>query len=128
MSGARAPQFRLNWSPPAAPEDCELLEQLRRLDGIPAEVLENARVMEYALPVLRADTTLYRNYVYAAEPPLSLPIFAYGGRADPNVSAEHVEAWREQTTGAFVRREFAGGHFFIHSGSEFLEALLQDAL
>ena len=128
VSGARAPQFRLNWTPPPAPDDRELLEQLRRLDGIPTEVLENPQVLEYALPVFRADTALFRNYVYATEAPLPLPIFAYGGRSDPNVSPEHVEAWREQTTSTFVRREFEGGHFFINSASEeFLPTLLKDA-
>jgi surfactin synthase thioesterase subunit/glycosyltransferase involved in cell wall biosynthesis len=129
VSGARAPQFRLNWTPPPAPDDRELLEQLRRLDGIPSEVLADPEVMKYALPVLRADTALFRNYVYTAEPPVPIPIFAYGGRSDPNVSTEQVEAWREQTTAAFVRREFEGGHFFINSASkEFLRTLLQDAL
>jgi surfactin synthase thioesterase subunit/glycosyltransferase involved in cell wall biosynthesis len=129
VSGARAPQFRLNWTPPPPPDDRELLEQLRRLEGIPADVLDNTQVMEYALPVLRADTALFRNYVYAVEPPLPLPIFAYGGCSDPNVSAEQVEAWREQTTAAFVRREFDGGHFFINSASEeFLRTLLADLI
>jgi medium-chain acyl-[acyl-carrier-protein] hydrolase len=122
VSGARAPQFRLHWTPPPAPDDRQLLQQL-----LPAELLDNPHVMEYALPVLRADTTLYRRYVYAAEAPLPLPIFAYGGHSDPNVSPEHIEAWREQTTSAFLRREFEGGHFFIHSaGDEFLRTLLAD--
>lgn len=125
VSGARAPQFRLGWTPPPAPDDREFLAQLRRLDGIAAEVLDHPEAMQYALPVLRADAGLYRNYVYSPEPPLECPIFAYGGRSDPNVGAEHVEAWREQTTGAFVRREFEGSHFFIH-GAEFLRALLAD--
>jgi len=40
-----------------------------------------------------------------------------------------VEAWRNQTTAAFVRREFEGGHFFINSASEeFLRTLLDDTL
>jgi surfactin synthase thioesterase subunit/glycosyltransferase involved in cell wall biosynthesis len=126
-SGARAPQFRLHWTPPPAPGDREFLEQLRRLDGIPAELLENQEAMEYALPVLRADAALYRNYVYAPEEPLPFPIFAYGGSCDPNVQREHVEAWREQTSARFTRREFEGGHFFIHSARDaFLSALMED--
>ena len=117
VSAARAPQFRLNWTPPPPPDDRELLEQLRRLDGIPSELFENPEAMQYALPALRTDTALYRNYVYTPEPPLPVPIFAYGGRADPNVTSEHVEAWREQTIADFTRREFAGGHFFLNSGA-----------
>jgi medium-chain acyl-[acyl-carrier-protein] hydrolase len=129
VSAARAPQFRLNWTPPPKPNDRELLEQLRRLDGVPSEVLDNPQMMQYALPVLRADTALFRNYVYLPEPPLPFPIFAYGGRLDPNVSTKHLEAWREQTTSTFVRREFEGGHFFINSAAdELLGVLLTDAL
>jgi surfactin synthase thioesterase subunit/glycosyltransferase involved in cell wall biosynthesis len=127
VSGARAPQFRLNWTPPPEPDDREFLEQLRRLDGIPAQMLESPEVMEYALPVLRADAALYRNYVYEPQEPFAFPIFAYGGATDPNVRTEHVDVWREQTRGRFARREFAGGHFFIHSDREaFLAALRED--
>jgi surfactin synthase thioesterase subunit len=83
--------------------------------------------MQYALPALRADTALYRNYIYAPEPPLPVPIFAYGGHSDPNVASEHIEAWREQTLSTFTRREFAGGHFFINTArEEFLRTLLED--
>ena len=90
-------------------------------------MLENPQVMEYTLPVLRADTALYRNYLYNPGEPFSFPVFAYGGSADPNVRTEHVDAWREQTSGRFARREFAGGHFFIHSEREvFLAALRED--
>ncbi|HTM49045.1 MAG TPA: alpha/beta fold hydrolase [Bryobacteraceae bacterium] len=127
VSASRAPQFRLNWTPPPAPTEAEFLEQLRRLDGIPAEILDNPQAMELALPVLLSDTALYRSYVYEPEPPLDIPIFAYGGREDPNIGPEHLEAWRAQTTSSFARREFEGGHFFIRSSREaFLAALLQD--
>jgi len=37
-----------------------------------------------------------------------------------------VEAWREQTTARYTRREFEGGHFFIKpSRDKFLAALLE---
>ena len=39
MSGARAPQFRLNHVPAADPTDEEFLDELRRLEGVPKEVL-----------------------------------------------------------------------------------------
>ncbi len=124
-SAARAPQYRLHWTPPPAPSDSEFLEQLRLLDGIPAAMLENPTLMEYALPVLRADAALYRNYVYEPGAPLPLPIFAYGGQSDPNVRSEQVEAWSAQTTAPFTSREFEGGHFFIHSPA-FLQAFIED--
>jgi surfactin synthase thioesterase subunit len=127
VSGARAPQFRLGWSPPPEPDDGELLEQLRRLDGVPAELLANRAAMQLALPALRADTALYRNWIYAPAPPLAMPIFAYAGISDPSVSVEQVDAWREQTASGFTCREFEGGHFFIRSARDvFLRTLLAD--
>jgi len=127
VSGARAPKFRLNWTPPPEPDENQFLEQLRILNGIPPEVLQNSDAMKLALPALRADTALYRNYVYTAGDPLPVPIFAYSGCADPNVTREHADAWREQTSAHFALREFEGGHFFIQfSADPFLRVLLED--
>ncbi len=128
-SGARAPQFREHYTPPPEPGDAEFIAELRRLEGFPAEILDNPEAMRLLLPALRADARLYRNYVYRPEPPFDFPIFAYGGLEDPNVRREHVEAWRQQTTGAFHLRGFRGGHFFLQRRrSEFLRELSEDLL
>jgi len=105
-SGARAPQFRRNYTPPPAPGDEQFLEEL---------------------PVLRADAALYRRYVYTEDAPLHCAIRAYGGAEDSNVRREHLEAWAEQTTASFAVRLFPGGHFYIErSQAEFLAALAAD--
>jgi medium-chain acyl-[acyl-carrier-protein] hydrolase len=126
VSGARAPQYRAGWSPPPPPADEEFRAQLRRLEGVPAEVLENDELMRLLLPLLRADTALYRNYVYSVEPPFDFPLRAYGGSSDPNVREEHVEAWSCQTTGGFAARIFEGGHFFPNSAPDFAASLAAD--
>lgn len=127
VSAARAPQFRLNHVPPPEPEDAELTDELRRLEGMPPEVLNNPELMKVALPALRADTRLYRNYVYASGDPLRLPIYGYGGLDDPNIQPEHLDRWSEQTTVGFQRRMFAGGHFYLQTAApSFLEALKTD--
>jgi surfactin synthase thioesterase subunit len=122
VSGARAPQFRAGWTPPPPPTEEEFRAQLERLEGVAPEVLDNDELMR----VLRADTALYRNYVYSAEAPFDFPIRAYGGSADPNVSREHVEAWALQTIGSFAARFFDGGHFYLNTASGFLPALAAD--
>ena len=127
VSAARAPQFRRNWTPPPEPSEEAFLEELRRLQGVPREILENRELMRLVLPALKADAALYRQYVYAEEPPLSCPIRAYGGESDPNISPSQLEAWREQTTASFAKRLFPGGHFFYQTvEEEFLRALASD--
>jgi medium-chain acyl-[acyl-carrier-protein] hydrolase len=124
VSAARAPQFRLNHVPGPEPSDAELIEGLRSLQGAPVEVLENRELMQLLLPALRADTSLYRNYIYAPEPPLACPIRAFGGADDPSIRPEHLEAWREQTSSSFDMRLFPGGHFFFRQNTaEFLDSL-----
>lgn len=125
VSGARAPQFRLGHVPGPEPSDAELVEQLRRLQGVPSGILENPEMMALLMPALRADTVLYRGYVYQPEAPLDCPIHAFGGRDDPNVTAEHLAAWGAQTSGPFRLQRFPGGHFFFHHNLEaFLRTLI----
>jgi surfactin synthase thioesterase subunit len=126
-SGARAPQFRHNYTPPPEPADEQFMEELQRLRGIPDELLDDAALMRAILPALRADAGLYRSYVYTEDAPLDCAIRAYGGAGDSNVRREHLEAWAEQTTASFAMRLFPGGHFYMQSAKvEFLAALAAD--
>jgi len=127
-SSARAPQFRRNHVPGPDPTDAQLLDQIRRLEGIPARVLYDLAVVRALLPALRADTRLYRHYVYEGEPPLPFPIRAYGGADDPHVRREHLEAWSEQSAAGFALRVFAGGHFYFQTCREEFRAALESDL
>jgi medium-chain acyl-[acyl-carrier-protein] hydrolase len=124
VSAARAPQFRLHHEPGPEPDEQSFLEELRRLEGMPREVLDKTELMRVALPALRADANLYRQYVYQPADPLPVPIHAYGGISDPNIRREHLERWQELTTREFSMEQFEGGHFFLQTAqSELLGRL-----
>jgi surfactin synthase thioesterase subunit len=126
VSAARAPQLRLGYVPPPEPSEEQLLEELRRLEGVPPGVLDSPEALRLALPVLRADTRLFRNYVYSREEPLAAPMLACGGESDPNVRPAHLEAWREQTSSDFLLRLYPGGHFYLQTApDEFFSDLLR---
>ena len=120
VSGRRAPQVPKG-EPPIynLPHD-EFIEELRRLDGTPAEVLEHPELMELMMPLLRADFSIVDTYEYFPEPPLDCGITAYGGLQDHEVSRENLEAWREQTRGSFTLRMLPGRHFFLQSHQQTL--------
>jgi medium-chain acyl-[acyl-carrier-protein] hydrolase len=127
VSGARAPRFRLGHVPPPEPSEEDFLKELDRLDGLPGQVRESGDLLKIVLPALRADTALYRGYVYTEEPALTTPIRAYGGANDPNIRPEHLQAWAQETTAEFTLRFFEGGHFFLETArTEFLAALAAD--
>lgn len=119
VSAARAPRYRLGRTSTPDPSDEDLTRELQQLGS-------NAEAIRLALPLLRADTRLYRNYAYRAEPPLATPIAAYGGESDLQVRPEHLEGWREETIKSFKRREFPGGHFFFQNEPKVLEAIAGD--
>jgi surfactin synthase thioesterase subunit/glycosyltransferase involved in cell wall biosynthesis len=127
VSGARAPQSRVGRAPQAEPTREELIAELRARDGTPTGLLDDPEFVRALLPLLGADTALYRSYVYVPEEPLAVPLRAYGGADDPHVSRDDLDAWRAQTTASFERREFPGGHFYLRSArSELLQALGRD--
>lgn len=93
----------------------EFIQELRRLEGTPPEILDNQELLELLLPVLRADFELIQTYEYVAKPRLKCPITVLGGIADKDVSREQLEAWREQSSGPFRMRLFPGNHFFLQT-------------
>ncbi len=127
VSGAGAPQSRLGRAPQAEPTREELLAELRARAGPAGGRLDDPELLRVLLPLLEADTALYRSYTYLPDEALALPLRAYGGADDPHVRGEDLEGWREQTTASFEIRVFAGGHFYMQSArAELLQALGRD--
>lgn len=127
VAGRAAPHLPDLQPPKHGLPDAELIEELRRLNGTPPDILENEELMRLMLPLLRADFAVCETASYAPEPPFEFPITAMGGIHDPDVSCERLEAWREQTNGQFMRRLFPGDHFFLHTAHlHLLQAFYRD--
>lgn len=127
VSGCQAPHLPHPWSRLHRLPDDELVAEMSRSRGaIPAEVMAEPEMLALFLPVLRADVEALETYRHRQGPPLSCPVTAYGGRDDPTVTRDQLEAWREVTDGRFGLRIFPGQHFYINTARElFLAALLQ---
>jgi len=117
VSGRRAPHRPC--PPPIydLPEP-QFIEKLRSLKGTPEEVLEHQEFLQMLIPMLRADFEVIETYKYSPRPALTCPITALGGLSDEKVGQEHLDAWRELTSGAFSMHMFAGDHFFINSAQK----------
>lgn len=126
VSGRSAPTIPYRGLPTHTLPDAEFIEELRRLNGTPRGVIENAELMELMLPLLRADFGLIQTYVYKPEPPLLCPITAIGGVQDEEVSRSDIQEWREQTS-SFSLKMIAGDHFFVQTaGAVLLEFLSRE--
>jgi surfactin synthase thioesterase subunit len=128
VSGRRAPPIPDTESPRYELSEPEFIAELRRLNGTPASVLDHPELMELLLPVIRADFAICQTYVYSSGPLLGCPISAFGGLEDRDVTREHLEAWRDQTSSSFVLRMLPGDHFFINAAQPVLLKLLSREL
>ena len=128
VSGRRAPQFGDSDSVTYNLDDAEFIEELRRLNGTPKEMLESPELMQLMGPVLRADFQVCQTYVYTDSPPLGCPITVFGGLQDKDVTREHLQPWRNHTSGSFKLRLLLGDHFFLHSSEAILLRLIAGEL
>lgn len=120
-AGRRAPQVSFPYEPIHRLPDADFLELLQnRYGALPEAVRVNPELVQFFLPVIRADMTLLETYQYHDEPPLDCPITAYGGQYDLSTTLPDLEAWKEQTGAGFRLRIFAGDHFFPQSHRELL--------
>jgi surfactin synthase thioesterase subunit len=115
VSSIPAPQVPTDQPPIHELPKEDLLKRLSGLDGTPKELIEHPELMDSWLPTFRADLEAVETYTYQDEPPLAVPIRAFGGRDDIFVSRSELARWREQTTSGFTLRVLPGGHFFVET-------------
>ncbi|MFI9208639.1 thioesterase II family protein [Streptomyces sp. NPDC053253] len=106
----------------------ELIGKLAKYGATPQALLDNREVLDFFLPVIRADFALSETAEEHPSPALDVPILALGGEDDAPVGMNELNAWSQHTTAAFRVRRFEGGHFFQFTNEEQLMELLREEL
>ncbi len=128
VSGCSAPHVKLFKEPTYDLPEPEFIAELRRLQGTPGEVLDNAELMQLMMPIIRADFKASQTYKYDPGPPLECSIRAFGGLKDEMVPREKVEAWSEHTRGSFRAQMLPGDHFFLNTSQSLLTRIIAQEL
>jgi surfactin synthase thioesterase subunit len=106
--------------------DAKLIAELRKQDGTPREVFEDAEMLRITLDCLRADYRVCAGYRHRVAPPLPVPIHVFAGRRD-DIEEARILAWESETSVRFSVQWFDGGHFFIRQHeATLLSALASD--
>ncbi|MCO7226511.1 thioesterase domain-containing protein [Pleionea sp. CnH1-48] len=98
----------------ALPYD-EFIEELKKMNGTPAEILTNRELMELFIPVLRSDFKMNETYRYTPSPKLSCPASIFRGTEEIEISEKDCLAWQTLFHQKIDYTDFPGDHFFIHS-------------
>jgi surfactin synthase thioesterase subunit/phosphopantetheinyl transferase len=94
--------------------DLELREELRKLGGTPATVLDNDELFSLLTVALRADLEAFEQSEDGRRRPIDVPVRVITGLADPFVPISAIWPWRTATTAPCEFVGHVGGHFFDH--------------
>ncbi|MFJ9773179.1 thioesterase II family protein [Kitasatospora sp. NPDC101157] len=123
VSAGRAPSLPRDTAFHKLPDD-GLLEQVIRLGGTDARILDVPALRELIMPALRADYTAIETYRAAPDAVVPQPITALVGESDANATVEQAAQWEQHTSGGFSLRLFPGGHFYVAEQTDAVVRLL----
>ncbi|MBV7700673.1 alpha/beta fold hydrolase [Streptomyces sp. TRM70350] len=94
-------------------DDARLIEEVTRLDGTDAALLQDEEMLRMILPALRADYRVVETYQRTPGPRLSCPFVVLTGDADPRVAPDEAQTWSQETDGPFELHVYPGAHFYL---------------
>jgi surfactin synthase thioesterase subunit len=103
----------------------DFLAEVKKLKGMPDEILENEDVMDFFEPILRSDFKLAETYIYQDTQPFDVPISVVVGEEE-TLEDEDVRAWEKESKAKVEITKFPGNHFFIFDHGESLMKCIGD--
>jgi surfactin synthase thioesterase subunit len=106
VTGRRQPYYLL-------PKE-EFISKVRQLGGLPDEILNDAEMIDFFEPSLRADFQAFETYHYEHnDHPVNIPVTVMTGESE-NLKKENIMRWQTETVQDVRFFRFPGGHFFIY--------------
>ena len=108
--------------------DEDFKEELRKLGGIPEELLQNDDLYKFFSPILRADFEVLEGDEELLEKDIIIrtPIYAIMGTDEEG--QEKITNWNRFTSGSFHFETLKGDHFFINDHPQKLAHIFKTAM
>lgn len=112
FSGAHEPTRPLVEKPRHLFSEEDFINKLKQLGGSPDEILDDPIMLDFYLPLLRADFQATDGYIHHPSKPFNIPITVIIG-TDEGITLQQALAWQQETTVPIEVIHFPGKHFFI---------------
>jgi medium-chain acyl-[acyl-carrier-protein] hydrolase len=109
--------------------DAELLRYITLLTGLNETITNEPSIIEYIMPILRADVTIAETYVHKGEVaqfPWNISVFQ--GTDDPAVNMADHQHWDRCTAGQCKIYTFSGDHFFHQQNKKEIISTIESVL
>lgn len=100
---------------------------LKKLGGIPEEILSHKDLLAFFEGVLRADFEVLSKIEYRALTPLNLPITVLTGDSE-SLADDAIRSWQAETSLPLRHIKLSGDHFFIRSHWRELAAFIEQGI
>lgn len=128
FTGRPGPSVRRNAVPSYVLNDREFIERVKSLGGLPEEILKDKEIMDFYLPILRADFHALDRFVYAESPtPLDIPIDVVIGMQE-DITLEQALTWKKESSAEVTVKQLPGNHFFIYQHTTYLLKMMTSKL
>lgn len=115
MSGRMGPGFPfLREATYKLPRE-QFIAELKKFDGIPAELYGISGAVDYFIPLLRADFEAVENYRHEPAQPVNIPISVFYGHQEAMDERLLLASWQKETEPPVKVCRFRGNHFYITS-------------
>lgn len=114
LSGCPAPQYICKIEPYKELSDAELVSKLIPFGGIPETIIQQPELLSFFFPYLKSDFLLIDTYIPLITSSFTVPIVAFLGDKDTNLSIEQAKCWKGYNENNFFEYNImSGDHFFI---------------
>lgn len=116
VSGIKAPSIKRGKLISHLPDDL-FWEEVIKIGGISDELQNYPELVEFYIPILKADFTVVENYEYVKKEKLTIPIDVFYGSEE--AEEEEMQGWKDETTANVNITQMEGNHFFIFDHIDF---------
>lgn len=102
----------------------EFITELKRLGGLPTEVIESKELFDFFEPVLRADFEVAEENQGHLVKPLHTPFYAMMGSEEENV--DQISNWKRFSRRPLKYEVLEGDHFFIMKHPDRISEIIRD--
>lgn len=95
----------------------DAIDLVRKLGGVPEDLIDNEHWQRFALPILVADLRLSARFAEFDLVPVDVPLTVHGGLSDPLVTEAMLCGW-SQVSAPLDLRMHPGGHFYLTGAPE----------
>jgi surfactin synthase thioesterase subunit len=104
--------------------DARFREELRRIGGMPDEVLANEELFNFFAPIIKADFEVVEKMEDVVWTPVRTPVYAIMG--DKEECADRIDNWARFTVSDFRSEIMEGNHFFIYDHAQEIAAVIKN--